>query len=290
MAFRPASRAASSTLAGLATRALLLSACFILLMASGCACSSHRPSRPPAAGPSAQALARLRVEFDAVLPEAAADYCEEAGDNLQHLEQAVESALQAARQELHTSVLDLDGYVARIRRLHAGTDPSPELLRIYRQHLAPPLEAFATVRAENHSRLQARLLIHIEQPAPPTAEQAIDEAPFRDLADALTSKTSYALKLADEAVEWIPIAGDMYGMAKIFYCPRERCLVRKADETACQVRSILASRLLAELRSALPDQADVAARCRSAFSPPMALSILREQNPVTAASSSASNR
>jgi hypothetical protein len=105
--------------------------------------------------------------------------------------------------------------------------------------------------------------------------------PVEPLVRAIRSPGSHLLIVADAAAEWIPVAGDIYGVAKMAYDPRiERTIRPKADAVAADVKARLRRECLDPLRDSIPTSAQLSDRLRAAFSAPRAVAVLNEREAV----------
>jgi len=225
---------------------------------------------------------RVTIEFHDALPDAATDFCTSIQQFLEVLQHDVDIGTEQMEESLNQLIEDLDSY-----RQRSGVSQSDQkriqswLDTEFRRFLIPAAEAFYSAYSQEVIDLESRLLLRTALHArlADSHDQTITQATSTAFpASAAQLKGNAAVKVLDDAAEFIPVAGDAYGLFKAFVRDsRMESIKKNAHAYIPELRNLLQERLLNPLAAQLPTYDEVLAECRHSFTASQALIMLEEE-------------
>jgi len=161
---------------------------------------------------------QLRAEFDHSFPAAFEAYRQEILSYAAEAKQSLTPLRQAVGASLQDLLYELDGYAGRTKEDKPGL-----ILASIREIGERPAIAVLGELGVNTAQAWENFceLFGAQAPAPGAIVPAFpkDEVKAACAACAENLEQSLLLKMADDAFEWVPVVGDIYGFMKIGYDP-----------------------------------------------------------------------
>lgn len=218
---------------------------------------------------SARQRQQLQVEFDATVASASHDFYQATRSAHLRLTHQIKTGFDDVQREFVEQCSDADGFVKRAKTDADVRGEIESSLRIAITHLLQnSINDFISAYVEALDLLEARLLVKTDLRHWPD-EVALNYAPvvarYSPEVDLEAVRGSTVLKFADEALGFVPFAGDAWDLYKfIVNDPRGDAIRSRAAGLFRQERDRLQP-MFAAIEAALPAEDAVERSCRKAF-------------------------
>ena len=218
----------------------------------------------------AELKANLTKEFELAVKGASMTFVESVTNHTALLEQNFSEAINNLQRDLIAQADELDGYLSRIS--YGESDVASEVSLIfeiaYKKNISPAFAEFKEIYEEEIRKLEDGLLLELDDSLSLFSLQS-ESVELQQYASRVTSvlrsKQGLALKVLDDSFEWVPIAGDVWGFAKIVYDPRKEAVENKIEEITQALYEHLNRKIMKSIATSIPMANHVEEICRDSF-------------------------
>lgn len=188
----------------------------------------------------------LEMEFLNNVDDYLDEYCSEAaGKSCDEASELIRLAQEPMNFSLRELAFHLDGYSRRVQKVDAADALLLAASEASQSTVSAVYEALNAELFYEKRKLYSKLGIDLSEATPYVPAEWPESIRKRAVEIDREWKSGWGIKLLDDAVEWIPLAGDAYGISKIAYDPRlEKKVYPPVEDFSNRASAALASEIL----------------------------------------------